>query len=429
MNQMKGPAITPLLKFIRPGMIGAEIGVQQALSSVEILKAGVKKLICIDPWKAYPGYDEVDGIPVAQFEAWRKTALENLQHFARKGRVAVIEKTSEQAVEEYDVFEALQLEGRKFDFVFIDGNHSFDYTWRDILLFWPYVKPGGIICGHDYTVSGPHHQVKEAVTAWLDRKTERGMKFEQHGDCWVIQKPKNSTDNFFKPIDMVMFTWDRREYTKMTLDTLLSTNCGLPWNGVNFVVIDHGSTDGTLELLQTFIDENPGVISYFEAAGENRGVANGFQHFRDYYTSPEVFSQTIGKIDNDSIFTDDWLRLLHLCLYDHEDLGIVGAQEGYDTCWSETPPEGYFPAQHVGGRFLAKKAIFHSMPTLQGKGVWGWTQFQYKVTAAGRWKIGWCHPRAVIEHVGDWGEHHEKAITTPEYEAYMKKVRGGQYKK
>jgi hypothetical protein len=36
------------------------------------------------------------------------------------------------------------------DFVYIDANHAYQYVVQDIQLWYPKVKPGGYICGHDY---------------------------------------------------------------------------------------------------------------------------------------------------------------------------------------------------------------------------------------------------------------------------------------
>ena len=36
------------------------------------------------------------------------------------------------------------------DFVFIDGDHSYEGVKLDILNFLPKVRPGGLIAGHDY---------------------------------------------------------------------------------------------------------------------------------------------------------------------------------------------------------------------------------------------------------------------------------------
>jgi predicted O-methyltransferase YrrM len=37
-----------------------------------------------------------------------------------------------------------------FDWVFVDGDHSYEYVKKDLELYYPKVKPGGIIAGDDY---------------------------------------------------------------------------------------------------------------------------------------------------------------------------------------------------------------------------------------------------------------------------------------
>lgn len=37
-----------------------------------------------------------------------------------------------------------------FDFVFIDANHVYEYVKEDIEAWWPKVRTGGILLGHDY---------------------------------------------------------------------------------------------------------------------------------------------------------------------------------------------------------------------------------------------------------------------------------------
>lgn len=37
-----------------------------------------------------------------------------------------------------------------FNLVFIDGDHSYEAIKSDIAAWWPLVKDGGVLCGHDY---------------------------------------------------------------------------------------------------------------------------------------------------------------------------------------------------------------------------------------------------------------------------------------
>lgn len=47
------------------------------------------------------------------------------------------------------------------DLIFIDGNHSYESCRKDIAAWTPHVRPGGILCGHDYCDACPG--VKRAV--------------------------------------------------------------------------------------------------------------------------------------------------------------------------------------------------------------------------------------------------------------------------
>ena len=51
------------------------------------------------------------------------------------------------------------------DFVFIDGNHDFEYIVNDIISWMKIVRPEGILCGHDF--GNPFH-VKYAVQAYAE---------------------------------------------------------------------------------------------------------------------------------------------------------------------------------------------------------------------------------------------------------------------
>ncbi len=46
-----------------------------------------------------------------------------------------------------------------FDFVYIDADHSYEAVKADIEAWWPKVRMGGVLAGHDYTKP---HQVNQA---------------------------------------------------------------------------------------------------------------------------------------------------------------------------------------------------------------------------------------------------------------------------
>jgi hypothetical protein len=121
----------------RQGLIGIEIGVALGDNALSILKElAVSKLFLIDPYVSY----EFDG------RTWDASADYSIAHtkLADHPQIVWLRKTSESAIKEFPIREAV-------DFVYIDGNHSYESVKKDIELYYPLVKNNGLIGGHDYT--------------------------------------------------------------------------------------------------------------------------------------------------------------------------------------------------------------------------------------------------------------------------------------
>ena len=75
------------------------------------------------------------------------------------------------------------------DFVFIDGAHERQAVERDIEGWWPKVRLGGLMAGHDYFRFGDaeHPGVKQAVDAFV-RSHGLGHAFRTDRSSWMIYK-------------------------------------------------------------------------------------------------------------------------------------------------------------------------------------------------------------------------------------------------
>lgn len=71
-----------------------------------------------------------------------------------------------------------------FDVIFIDGDHSYEAVKKDIELWYPKVKPGGIIAGHDYTEEYGYGVVKAVKEYFGDREVNILKPF-----VWYYNKP------------------------------------------------------------------------------------------------------------------------------------------------------------------------------------------------------------------------------------------------
>jgi len=155
--------------------VGAEIGVATGRYSKVLCQwmPGLK-LYCVDPWTEYDDY--VESKTVAG-QATLTTIFEQSKTRLAPFNCEFVRSFSMDAVKDF--------KDGSLDFVFIDGNHSFEFVINDIAEWSKKVRVGGIVSGHDYWNSGdtptrhlyiknptPEQkirlcQVKDAVDAWM----------------------------------------------------------------------------------------------------------------------------------------------------------------------------------------------------------------------------------------------------------------------
>ena len=151
-------------------LVGAEIGVFKGDNALSILQTlPIKTLYLIDPYFTY--YVE-DGISKRiSLEAYY-VAKEKLNKFSQ---TKFIIKTSDEACK--DIREPL-------DFLYIDGNHTYECVKRDITNYYPLIKPGGIIGGHDYT-----KDFNGVVKASTEFAREHNLELNTiYPDWWIFKK-------------------------------------------------------------------------------------------------------------------------------------------------------------------------------------------------------------------------------------------------
>jgi len=116
-----------------------------------------------------------EGVKKMDYSKCKNIAIEKLKNYP----VVWIFKPSEKAV--VDVKEEL-------DFVYIDGNHSYEFVKKDIQLYYQLIKADGVIGGHDFT--GSFIGVVRAVVEFALKhrfKLEKTF-FIRPPDWWIIKK-------------------------------------------------------------------------------------------------------------------------------------------------------------------------------------------------------------------------------------------------
>ena len=151
----------------KSNVVGAEIGVERGATARRLLALPcISDYYCIDNWRYDPDYAEIASHKDTSGNYHRVTfsIFLSVAH-EHSGKVRIITAKSEDAVRMFDDF--------FFDFVFIDAIHSYEYVKQDIFNWFPKVKLGGFICGHDY--GEPRFPgVKQAVDEMLGSPIELG---------------------------------------------------------------------------------------------------------------------------------------------------------------------------------------------------------------------------------------------------------------
>lgn len=145
-----------LLQVMPKNSICAEIGVHRGNFSKSIVKiVKPKKLYLIDPWKWHENQIEMD-------KNYNKT-LKRLKAEIKIGQVILKKESSLDVLNEFkDNF---------FDWIYIDGDHRYEFMKKDLEISWSKVKKNGFITGDDYDHKGVplKREVAKAVDEFIKK--------------------------------------------------------------------------------------------------------------------------------------------------------------------------------------------------------------------------------------------------------------------
>ncbi len=177
-----------LLKYLPKGGVGAEIGVAQGEYSAAILQsAQPAELHLIDPWSHLEagsdllgavemlggiGHARARGDPFGAVPENREGDIQYSEVIARfEGDARV------QLHRQYSYKAAASFADGYFDFVYLDGNHHYEFVLQDLHDFAAKLKPGGLLFGHDFFEDAfardEHYGVVDAVNSFVKRSDFR----------------------------------------------------------------------------------------------------------------------------------------------------------------------------------------------------------------------------------------------------------------
>ena len=174
-----------LLKLMPKNSICAEIGVWKGDFSKRILNTvKPKKLYLIDPWFFNTEYKNAmygGSVEKSQkdMDEIYKSILINFRKEINQEKIEVFRNKFEDLLDKFP--------DNYFDWIYIDGDHTYNAVVKDLDNVTKKVKEGGLITGDDYTTGGWWKGgVKKAVDEYIVNHPEKEIKIM--GSQFIIKK-------------------------------------------------------------------------------------------------------------------------------------------------------------------------------------------------------------------------------------------------
>lgn len=163
-------------RFLNLHGVGAEIGVYRGDFSVILLDMWqVQRLYLIDP---YEYFGEEQKLSQNDLDRAKAKSARRTRKYGYKARWL-----------RFESHWAAPLVQEPLDFCYIDGDHDYAAVKQDIADYWPKLKKGGILGGHDFHYTWPG--VIRAVTEFT---VNNRLQLHVESPDWWVYKPDD-----FKP--------------------------------------------------------------------------------------------------------------------------------------------------------------------------------------------------------------------------------------
>lgn len=157
-------------------IIAVEVGVWEAANAKRLLDEFPNlTLIGVDPFEGYQDWHMY--IESSYMSEREKITMETMKPYIESRRFSIIRKYSDKALED--------LEDGKYDFIYIDADHSYEWALHDMTNYWNKVKDGGVLCGHDRSLHGVKMALEE-FTATIAKNFTPSE--EPQTESWYILK-------------------------------------------------------------------------------------------------------------------------------------------------------------------------------------------------------------------------------------------------
>ncbi|CAB9507124.1 expressed unknown protein [Seminavis robusta] len=193
------------LKFTK----GIEVGVQRGFLARRTLSVwkSCKEYKLVDLWGADPNYKQPGRDTIAHHHAHLRKAQNILKPYTDR---SITEFFVMRSVDAAPLFQ-----DSYYDYVYLDARHDYCAVKEDIDAYWPKLRPGGILAGHDFidapsavAALGPNKDWSHCEDGTLEPRAVKGavedfaasegldiVTTHEGFDTWLMQKPYDYKDS------------------------------------------------------------------------------------------------------------------------------------------------------------------------------------------------------------------------------------------
>jgi len=155
-----------LVKMLVPGKTCVEIGVANGEFAKTIVLNKPKKLWLVDIWR-HQNSAFSDG---CKYGNDSNNVSDEKQERRYTAVCAMFSNYPVSILRMWSHDAAGKIVDKSLDFIYLDANHSYEATSRDLNIWYPKLICGGWFCGHDFN---DFYGVKEAVLQFLQKRSLR----------------------------------------------------------------------------------------------------------------------------------------------------------------------------------------------------------------------------------------------------------------
>lgn len=129
--------------------LAIEVGVHQGEFAAAFMAGWPGRYLGVDPWRVLAEYqDDLNWAGKTRSDCQSQADRDRDLEITRAAMASFGDRV--ELMRELSADGALKVADGIADFIYIDARHEYDSIREDLELWWPKLRPGGVLAGHDY---------------------------------------------------------------------------------------------------------------------------------------------------------------------------------------------------------------------------------------------------------------------------------------